>query len=124
MLVIVHDRYVKSFLQTLLNVETFRCFDVFEVDAAECRGNLLHGFAELLWVFLRHFDVEDVNAAVYLEQQSLALHYGFARHCPYVSEAKYGCSVRNHCHKVALVSVLVNFIWVLLNLKTRVCNAW
>ena len=80
MLVVVHYRNVESLLQTLLNVEAFRSLDVLKVDAAECRGNLLHSLAELLGVFLSHLYVEDVNASVYFKEQAFALHHGFAAH--------------------------------------------
>ena len=80
MLVVVHDRNIEGALQTLLYVETLRGFDVFKVDATECRGNLLHGLAELLGVFLCHLYIENVDASVYLEEQALALHHGLAAH--------------------------------------------
>ena len=80
MLVVVHDRNIEGALQTLLYVETLRGFDVLKVDAAECRGNLLHSLAELLRVFLCHLYVEDVNASVYLKEQAFALHHRLAAH--------------------------------------------
>ena len=80
MLIVVHDGNVEGALQTLLYVETLRGFDVLKVDAAECRGNLLHGLAELLGVFLSHLYVEDVNASVYLKEQAFTLHHGLAAH--------------------------------------------
>ena len=80
MLVVVHDRNIEGALQTLLYVETLGGFDVLKVDAAECRGNLLHGLAELLGVFLSHLYIENVNASVNLEEQAFALHHGLAAH--------------------------------------------
>ena len=86
-LVVVHHGDVEGALQALLNIEALRSLDVLQVDAAKGGGNLLHGLTELLGVFLVNLDVEDVDTAINLEQQSLALHDGLAADGSYVAES-------------------------------------
>ena len=87
MLVVVHHGNVEGALQPLLNVEALRSLDVLQVDAAEGGGYAFHGLAELLGVFLVDLNVEHVDAAVNLEQQSLALHDGLAAHGANVAQS-------------------------------------
>ena len=76
-LIVMEHRNVHTFTQFLLNVETFRCFDIFQVDAAEgwlqC-GNHVDKFVRVGFV---HLDVENINTGELLEQNALAFHYGF-----------------------------------------------
>ena len=122
MLVVVYHRYVETFLQTLLNIEAFGRLYVFKVDASERRGNPFHGFAELLRVFLCHFDVKHIDATVNLEEQSFALHDRLSAKCSDVSEAENGCSVAYHGNEITFVRVFVGIVLILLNLKTRIGN--
>ncbi len=117
-LVVVHDGDVERALQPFLDGETLRRLDVFEVDAAERRGNLLHRLAELVGVFLVDLNVEDVDTAVDLEQQSLAFHDRLAAHGTDVAQSQYGSTVGDDRHEVALVGVFVDVVGVLLNLQT------
>ena len=123
-LVIVHDRDVKVLLQALLDIEALRCLDVLQVDTTKCRSNTLYGFAEFLRVFLCQFDIEDVDAAINLEKQSLAFHNWLSAHGANVAKTEHGSSVTDYCYQVTLVSILVCVIWVLLNLEARECYAW
>ena len=123
MLVVVHHRYVKALLQPFLNVKAFGCLDVFKVDASESGRYALYGLAEFLRVFLGHLDVEHVDAAVYLEQQALALHHRLSAYGPYVAEAQHGGAVAYHGHKVALVGIFVGVFIVLLYFQARICHA-
>ena len=122
-LVVVHDGDVEVLLQALLDVETLGSLDVLKVDAAERGRNLLHSLAELLGVFLGHLDVEHVDAAVDLEQQTLAFHYWLAAHCADVAQSQHGCAVRDDSYQVAFVCVLVNRVGIFLNLQTRIGHA-
>ena len=123
-LVIVHDRDVKVLLQALLDIEALRCLDVLQVDTTECRSNTLNCFAEFLRVFLCQFDIENVDAAINLEKQSLAFHNWLSAHGANVAKTEHGSTVTNYCYQVTLVSILVCVIWVLLNLEARECYAW
>ena len=120
----MHYRNIESLLQTLLNGEAFRGLDVLEVNATECRSDLLDGLTELVRVFLVDFYIEDINASVYLEQQSLAFHDRLSTHCADVTKTKNGGAVTDYSDKIALICVLVNVVRILLNLQTRIGNAW
>ena len=124
MLVVVHNRYVECLLKTFLDIETFRRLDVLKVYTAKCRSNLLYSFAELLRIFLGNLDVEYVDAAIYLEQKSLAFHHRLATHSAYVAQTEHGCTVRDNSYKVAFVGIFVHIVRVLLNFQTRKRNAW
>ena len=117
MLVVVHHGNVECALQTLLDVETFGCLDIFEVDASESGGNALHCLTELLWVFFVYLNVEDVYATIYLEEKSLAFHHWFAAHRSDVAKAEYCRSIGDDSYQVALVCIPIGIVWVLLNLQ-------
>ena len=98
MLVVVHDGDVELLLQAPFNLEAFGGLDVLEVDAAECGRYGLDGGYEFFGVFLVDFDVEHVDACVYLEQQALALHYRLAAHGADVAQAEHGRAVGDDGH--------------------------
>ena len=123
-LVVVHHRDVESALQALLDIEALRSLDVLKVDTTECRCNLLHGLAEFLRVFFSYFDIENVDTAINLEQQSLTFHHWFTAHCANISQSEHGSTITDHSHKVALVCIFVCVIRVLLDFKTRKGHAW
>ena len=124
MLVVVHHGDVEGALQAVLYIEALGGLDVLKVDAAKGGGNPLHGLAEFLRVFLGHLDVEDVDATVNLEKQSLAFHNGLAAQRADVAQSQHGGAIADHGHKVALVSVLVGVVGVLLNLQAGKGHAW
>ena len=98
--------------------------DVLKVDSSECRGYALHCLTEFFRIFFRNFNVEDINAAIYLEQKSLAFHHRLATHSAYVAQTEHGCTVRDNSYKVAFVGIFVHIVRVLLNFQTRKRNAW
>ena len=120
MLVVVHHGDVERFLQPFLNIETFRCFDVFQIDAAKRRCNPFNGLTKLYGVFLVYLDVEYVDAAIYLEQQAFAFHHGLATHGTNVPQAQHCRAVGDDSNQVALVGIFVSIIFIVLNLKTRI----
>ena len=124
MLVIVHHRDVEGLLQALFDVEALRRLDIFKVDTTESRCNLLNGFAEFLRIFLVDFDVEYIHATINLEQQSFTFHYWLTAHSADVAESEHSSAITNHSYQVTLVCVLVNFVWVLLNLQAWESYAW
>ena len=124
MLVIVHHWYVKRLLQTVFNIETFRCLDILEVDAAESGCNALYGLAEFLGVFLRHLYVKHINAAINLEKQAFAFHYRFAAHGTDIAQAQHSRAIGNDRYKIALVCILVNAIGFFLNFQAWERHTW
>ena len=119
-LVVVHDGDVERALQAVFDVEALRSLDVLEVDTAEGRSNPLHGFAELLRVFLVDLDVEHVDTAVNLEEQALALHHRFATHGTDVAQTEHCRAVGDNSHEIALVRIFIGVVRVLLDFQTGV----
>ena len=123
MLVVVHHGDVERALQALFDVETFRSLYVFKVDAAERGGYLLYSLAELFGVFFVNLNVEHVDAAINLKQESLALHDGLAAHGSDVAQTEHGGAVAYHGNQVALSCVFIRVIGSFLYLKARKRNA-
>ena len=123
MLVVVHDGDVQRSLQSFFNGKAFWSLDVFEVDTSEGRRNLLYRFAELVGVFLVHLDVEDVDAAIDFEKQSLALHHGLSAHGADVAQSEHGSTVGDDGNQITLVGVFVNIVWILLDFQTRISHS-
>ena len=117
-LVVVHHGDVEFGLQRVFDFEAFRSLDVFEVDAAERRGDSLHDLDELLRVFFVDFDIENVDTGVNLEQERLAFHHRLAREGADVTEAEHCGAVRNHGDEVALARVFVGEVIVLFDFQT------
>ena len=124
MLVVVHHRDVESLLQTLFYIETLWRLDVLKVNAAECGSNLLNCLAELHGVFLINLNIEDVDAAVYLEKQAFTLHNGLTTHGTNIAQSQHGSTVRDNCNKITLVRIFVGIIGILLNLQTGISHTW
>ncbi|CCY03345.1 uncharacterized protein BN812_00838 [Prevotella sp. CAG:924] len=120
MLVVVHHGDIEIFLQTLLDIETFRRLDILQVDAAESRCDALYGLAELDRIFFCHFDIEHIDAAVDLEEQSLAFHDGLSAHCTDIAESQHGGAIGNDGNEIAFISVLKDVVGRLLYLETRI----
>ena len=117
MLVVVHHGDVEFGLEGVLDFETFRSLDVFQVDAAERGGDSLHNFDKLLRVLLVDFDVKDVDARVNLEQERLAFHHRLAREGANIAQPENRRAVRNHGDEVALAGVFVGQVVVLLDFE-------
>ena len=124
MLVIMHHGNVKSLLQPFFNIETLWCLDIFKIDTAKRRRNLLNGLAKLLRVFLIHLNIEDINATINLEKKPLTFHDRLPTHCTDVAQSQYGRAVADNGHKIAFVRILIGIIGIGLYLKTWKCYAW
>ncbi|MNV92240.1 hypothetical protein D3C71_1868140 [compost metagenome] len=74
MLIVVEHRDVHDLAQLLLDDETVRRLDVFEVDAAEGGSEETHAVDELVDVFGIDFKVDGIDVGKALEQHGLAFH--------------------------------------------------
>src|SRR3989344_5678226 len=79
MLVIVHHGYRKFFFQTRFNLETARRRNIFQVDAAKCRGNRLDCRYYFISILRREHNREAVNICKTFKKYGLAFHYGERR---------------------------------------------
>ena len=101
MLVVMHDGNVEFGFQPVFDFEALGSLDVFEIDAAECGGDGLHGLNEFLGVFLVDFDVEYVDAGKNLEQQAFPFHDRLSGQGPYVAKSQHGRTIGDDRDKVA-----------------------
>jgi hypothetical protein len=122
MLVVVHHGNVEGLLEALFDVEAFRSLDILEVDTTESGGYALNSLAELLRVFLCNLDIEHVDTAIDLKEQTFTLHNGLTAHGTDITKAKYGCAVRDNGNEVTLIGILIRCIRIFLNLKTGLSN--
>ena len=88
-LVVVEHRNVHTFAQLLLNVEAFRRFNVFEVDAAKGRLQRRHHVDKFVRISLIHFDIENVNTGELLEQNALTFHHRLTGQRANIAEAEH-----------------------------------
>ncbi len=123
MLVVVHHGDVHFGFEACFDFKAFGGFDVFEIDAAECRAEGLDDGDEFFGVFLVDFDVVAVESGENLEEQSLTLHDRFAGQRADVAEAEHGCAVGYYGHKVAFVGVVIGFFGGFLYFETGICHA-
>ena len=76
MLIVVEDRNVELFLQSLLDGKAARGGNVFQVDAAKHRGNAADRFDNLLHVGRIEANRKPIHPRKFLQELRLALHHG------------------------------------------------
>ena len=74
MLVIVEYWNVQPRLQSLLDQETLRRFNVLQIDAAKSRRNQFAKAHHFGRIFCIHLDIEDVHVREALEKHRLSFH--------------------------------------------------
>ena len=119
MLVVVEDRDVHRRPQPCLDLETFRGFNVFQVDAAKARLHHPDGLYELLHVLRVQFQVNRVQVGEPLEKKRLPFHDRLARQRPDVAQPQYGRAVGDNGHQVAAPGVQESVFGVVSYGKTR-----
>src|SRR5690242_3632547 len=122
-LVVVEDRHVELLAQALLDLEAARSGDVLEIDAAEARSQILHGFDDFVGVLGGQTDREGVDVREFLEQHRLAFHHGQGAFGADVAKTQHGCAVRHHGHRVLLDRQRECPLAVLLDRQTDAGNA-
>ena len=105
-LVVMEHRNVHQFAQPLLDDETFRRLDVFQVDAAEAAQEP-DGVDEFVDVLGAEFQIDAVDIGEALEQRDLALHHRFRCDRAKIAQSEDGGAVGDDCDHVALGGVVV-----------------
>ena len=108
MLIVVHDRDIHLFFEPLLDLETLRGLDVFQVHPTEGWLQNFHRPDKFVHIFGVQFNVEHINVGVDFKQQPFALHDGLAGFGANVAKAQHGCSVGDNGHEVAFARVFIN----------------
>src|ERR1019366_8799934 len=105
-LVVVEDRYVHGLLQGLLNIETFRGLDVFEVDPAEGELQKLAHLNDIVGIVAVDFDIKHIHIREAFKEDGLALHDGLAGEGADVAQSENGGSVSDHGDQISAPRVL------------------
>ncbi len=122
-LVIMEHGNVHTFTQFLLNVETFRRFDVFEVNPAKGRLQRRHDVDEFIGIVFVHFDIKHVDTGEFLEQNALPFHHRLTGQRTNVAQAQHRRTVRDHGDQVAARGIFVGGQRIFFNFETRCRHA-
>ena len=105
-LIVVEYRNFHAFVQVFLHVETIRCLDVFEVDAAEGRFQALDGFSQFVRILFIDFDIEHIDTGKAFEQHRLAFHNRLGRQRADITEPEHRGAVGDHADQVGARGIL------------------
>ena len=119
MLIIVHHGDIAVLFQTFFDIEALGSLDILKVDASERGSNAFYGLAELYGVGLIDFDIENVDAAIDLEEQALALHDRLAGQSTDVAQSEHSGTIGNYGYKIAAIGVTERVVGILLNFEAR-----
>src|SRR5436190_18697451 len=106
MLIVVEDGDLHRLPQGLLDIETFRSLDIFQVDAAKRRLQDLAGPYNLIGVMRIQFEIKDIDISESLKQDALAFHHGLARQRSNVAQPKHSRPVADDGDEVPLRRIL------------------
>ncbi len=106
-LVVVKHRDVHQFAQALLDDETVRRLDVFQIDAAERRAEIAHGIDEGVDIGRIDFKVDGVHIREALEQHRLAFHHRLGGQRAEIAEAEDCRAIGNDGDQIALGRVII-----------------
>ena len=87
-LVVMEHRDVEQLAQPLLDDETLRRLDVFEIDAAPAGAEIAHAIDELVGILGGDFQIDGVDVGKALEQHRLAFHHRLGRQRAAIAEAR------------------------------------
>ncbi|VGP32250.1 hypothetical protein SB00610_01831 [Klebsiella quasipneumoniae subsp. similipneumoniae] len=117
-LIVVENRNIHPLAQLLLNVETLRRFNIFEVDTAEGRLEGGDDVNEFIRVQLIDFDIKHIDAGEFLKQDAFALHHRLAGQRADVTESQHRGAVGDHRHQVAAGGIFVGRQRIFFNFQT------
>ena len=117
MLVVMEHRDVHHGAQAAFHLEAFRRLDVFQIDAAEGRLERRDGGDHILDAGRIDFDVENVDASEFLEEDGLAFHHRLGGQRADIAETENRRAVGNNGHEVAARCVIDCGIGIVANLK-------
>ena len=123
MLIVVEDGNVHAITKLAFDVETFRRFDVFEVDAT---NGGLHGgddVHQFVGVAFGQLNIKHINASKFLKQATFALHDGLASEGANVAQAQHRRAIGDDSDQVAARGVVIGFGWIGLYVETWECHA-
>ena len=119
MLIVVEDRNVTDLFQFLFDFETFRCLDIFEVDASERIRDGCDGFDDLFRLFDIELDIDGVDVGERFEKNGFSFHDRLAGEMADVAEAENRRTVADDGDEIAFVGVVVRRVDIFFDFKAR-----
>ena len=119
MLVVVEHRDVHLRLQFFFDLEATRCRDVFQVDPAQCRRDVLDNIYDLIHILSFQTDRECVDAREFLEQQRFTIHDRNGRQAADVPKAQDRRTIGYYGHDIGFVRVFIYIFRIFLDLAAR-----
>ena len=109
MLIIVENRHIEQFAQLLLDDETFRRLDVFQIDPAPALAEQFDAIDELVGVLGRDFEIDGIDVGKTFEQDRLAFHHRLGGQGAAIAQAEDGGAIGDHRDEIALGRVVEGF---------------
>ena len=100
-LIIMENWNIHAFAQLLLDDKTFRCFDVFKIDAAKCgrqHRNRLDKFFRIRGV---KFEINTIDIGKFFEQHGLTFHHWFGRRGANITKTQHRGAIGNDRNNIA-----------------------
>ena len=123
MLVVVEDRDIADFLESLFDLEATGSRNILKVDAAEAACKQADGVDDLIHILASHAKRERIHIAEGLEERALALHDGHTGFRADVAEAEDCGTIRDDCNEVGTARISIREIDILGDLKARFRDA-
>ena len=99
-LVVVKDRNTHALTQFALDIKTFGCLDVFQIDASKGGFQRSDNINQLVRIRLINFQIEHVDPGKFLEQNALAFHHRFCCQWTNSAQTQYCCAIGNHRNQI------------------------
>ncbi len=122
MLIIVEHGNVEHPFESLFNVKTFRCFNIFQIDSAKRWRNCFNHTNDLFGIVCVQFDVEHIHISELLEQHTLAFHHRLARQRAAITQTQNRRAIGNDGDQICFRSVFVSGLRVALNFDHCLCH--
>ena len=123
MLIVMKDRNIHPLAQFGFDLETLRRFNIFQVDATECRLHRRSHLNELLHLIGVQLNIEDIDPSEFLEQDRLAFHHGFRRQWADITQTQNRCPVGDDPDQIRPRGDRCGLCWILNNDLARLGNA-
>ena len=93
MLIVVHNRNFALRFEFGFDFETFRRFDVFQINASECRLKAFNNPDKLIRIRAINLNVKHIDAGKFLEQHAFSFHHRLGSQGSDVSQTQHSGSV-------------------------------
>jgi len=120
----MENRDGHDLLKFLLDVETIRSFQIFQIDSTKRGSQAFDTVDEIIGIGRINTDIDGLDASKLVEKDGLAFHDRLGGEGAKVTKTEDGSAIGNDSDGVALVGVLVGSFGVLSNLDARDGDTW